>query len=479
MAQTFYIKSAGFDENSTDVQEREDNSFIIGPGELDGPGGVNRNTDLYLYGFGAIKWGTGVDQNLFRLLENNACPEKSGSPGIPVDDSDYGLGNGITNPVIGQTWFNKTDGELWMYGSAGSPFTWSLVTATSDATSAAALAAHAADMDLHLTVDQNTFLDTLDLPTLTSTEVNYLIGVTSLIQPQIDAMVAEAGDTMTGDLIMSADIVLDDSSELLLDFGNSRINTHDGNGDFNIRLGNYYSAADLYSEAGIGAITITADNSVVSPTLTIRVGEASAAAVADQPVVYTGTTTFKNDGNVTVSAPAPLVGADLANKDYVDAEITNATLGTTPIGGIIMFSGTIASLPVNWKICDGANGTPNLIDKFIRATNLQANIGNTGGFADATLVTHDHDRGNYEITGTIKNAGNVGMVNSGADVAGCFQLSGPVDLARGLQSGNNGEWEVAFKASNTWIGRSGSEGVSATGKNLPPFYTLAFIQRKS
>ena len=59
---------------------------------------------------------------------------------------------------------------------------------------------HAGDAALHLTTAQNTFLDAV---TVTSTEVNYLSGVTSSVQTQITAKVAKAGDTMTGALTLS------------------------------------------------------------------------------------------------------------------------------------------------------------------------------------------------------------------------------------------------------------------------------------
>ncbi len=36
-----------------------------------------------------------------------------------------------------------------------------------------------------------------------------------------------------------------------------------------------------------------------------------------------------------------------------------------PQGGIIMWSGTIASIPAGWSLCNGSNGTPDLTDKFI------------------------------------------------------------------------------------------------------------------
>lgn len=36
-----------------------------------------------------------------------------------------------------------------------------------------------------------------------------------------------------------------------------------------------------------------------------------------------------------------------------------------PTGGIIMWSGTIASIPAGWALCDGTSPTPDLTDKFI------------------------------------------------------------------------------------------------------------------
>ena len=46
---------------------------------------------------------------------------------------------------------------------------------------------HIADMSVHLTPAQNTFLDGLNLPSLTATEVNYMDGVTSSVQTQLNA----------------------------------------------------------------------------------------------------------------------------------------------------------------------------------------------------------------------------------------------------------------------------------------------------
>ncbi len=58
-----------------------------------------------------------------------------------------------------------------------------------------------------------------------------------------------------------------------------------------------------------------------------------------------------------------------ANAPYGDwyslTTSTQAPNSNVPSGGIIMWSGTIASIPTGWALCDGANGTPDLTDKFI------------------------------------------------------------------------------------------------------------------
>ncbi len=36
-----------------------------------------------------------------------------------------------------------------------------------------------------------------------------------------------------------------------------------------------------------------------------------------------------------------------------------------PSGGIIMWSGTVASIPLGWKFCNGELGTPDLRNRFI------------------------------------------------------------------------------------------------------------------
>ena len=54
-----------------------------------------------------------------------------------------------------------------------------------------------------------------------------------------------------------------------------------------------------------------------------------------------------------------------------------------PSGAIIMWSGSIASIPAGYVICDGTNGTPNLRDSFVVGSGNTYAVGNTGGFTSS------------------------------------------------------------------------------------------------
>jgi hypothetical protein len=59
-----------------------------------------------------------------------------------------------------------------------------------------------------------------------------------------------------------------------------------------------------------------------------------------------------------------------------------------PSGVIAIWTGTLASIPPGWVLCNGSNGTPDLRDQFIRGSSNGVDPGGTGG---ATTHTHsDH-----------------------------------------------------------------------------------------
>lgn len=91
-----------------------------------------------------------------------------------------------------------------------------------------------------------------------------------------------------------------------------------------------------------------------------------------------------------------------------------------PSGGIIMWSGTLASIPTGWALCDGSNGTPDLRNRFIMSVpDAVTNPGATGGASSqiltaANLPTHSHGAGSLaNSNGGVHNHG--GTTNNGGD----------------------------------------------------------------
>ena len=82
------------------------------------------------------------------------------------------------------------------------------------------------------------------------------------------------------------------------------------------------------------------------------------------------------------------ITANTAEIKNINEKITNIKTNITalqdamPVGSIIMFNGKAEEIPSGWAICDGTNGTPNLLDRFILASTY---AGGTGGQSQITL----------------------------------------------------------------------------------------------
>ena len=88
-----------------------------------------------------------------------------------------------------------------------------------------------------------------------------------------------------------------------------------------------------------------------------------------------------------------------------------------PLNLIAMYRGTLASIPVPWKLCDGTNSTPDLRDKFIKCANVGGDVGTTGGTAghDHTDPSaHDHGAMNHTHSVSVGGASGAGFGSSGA-----------------------------------------------------------------
>ena len=106
---------------------------------------------------------------------------------------------------------------------------------------------------------------------------------------------------------------------------------------------------------------------------------------------------------------------------YQTGKGTVVSLGL-PSGVIVAWSGTIATIPSGWVICDGTNSTPDLTDRFILHADADSggtvNALTTGGVSSVTLTTanipaHTHTYDAFSGGGLIGNGGNSNVLNNG------------------------------------------------------------------
>ena len=73
-------------------------------------------------------------------------------------------------------------------------------------------------------------------------------------------------------------------------------------------------------------------------------------------------------------------------------ELYNAiqTFDAIPAGIITMWSGLLTAIPTGWKLCDGQEGRPNLLARFVRGISTATSNPGTIGGADSRSLTVDN-----------------------------------------------------------------------------------------
>jgi len=162
-------------------------------------------------------------------------------------------------------------------------------------------------------------------------------------------------------------------------------------------------------------------------------------------------------------------GVTLQTLDNLYPILQNAAATTNPFttGMIIIWSGSIGSIPVGWALCNGSNGTPDLRDRFVIAAGSTYAVGATGGSADSIVVSHTHT-----ATSTVTDPGHA---HSGTPVPSNDVGNAGGSYREGFAGSyiNTGSSVTGITVATT----NTTAGTSGTNANLPPYYALAYIMK--
>ena len=144
----------------------------------------------------------------------------------------------------------------------------------------------------------------------------------------------------------------------------------------------------------------------------------------------------------------------------------------TPAGVIVLWSGSIGSIPAGWVLCNGNNGTPDLRNRFIVGAGSTYSVDASGGSADAIVVSHTHTATSTSVVT------DPGHTHSG-DASPNFNQAPNTYLTKdGATSGETYTTDTATTgitvATTT---TNASTGTSGTNANLPPYYALCYIMK--
>ena len=178
-------------------------------------------------------------------------------------------------------------------------------------------------------------------------------------------------------------------------------------------------------------------------------------------------TISSNATSFTVSTTVPQEWANLVARDLPTSSVSGAVVGSAvpapgsaqsdslPIGSIVIWSGTVASIPSGWQLCNGTNGTPDLRNRFIVGAGSSYPVAATGG-----ATTHLHAAGSLATT----------FIGSGMP-RGAPPPPGAVTRYAVDDNSGGGDSDM-YSLNNIAIA-----GNTALASSLPPYYALCFIMK--
>lgn len=212
------------------------------------------------------------------------------------------------------------------------------------------------------------------------------------------------------------------------------------------------------------------------------------------------------EGNPGLGVPATEVSADFLNaiQEEVCAVVAGASIALNksnnaqllaaigvlltrlvPAGIVAMWSGSSASIPAGWRLCDGGGGTPDLRDRFVVGagpTHVQGTTGGASSGVTNAAGAHSHtlpaNTGSHALTVSELPAHTHDM---GTEAGGTGNYHTPID-STGVDeqvTGNPTQPTGGGEGHSHPLGGSTSDADthSHTVATEPPWYALCYVMK--
>lgn len=401
--------------------------FTIQPGTFNGPGNPLPKTPLRLFGQGAPAWGEAVDENFVRMLEHfaGATPPVNPQGGqiwfkqnlywrdtsgpfywkwdfltnawVNITSSVTIVGSLPLTGTIGEHVFNTSDNKLYMFTSRyqQEQAQWHERNYSQDNLGGSPPSGIPQQefyfYDSFNDVWQTVIPPGIDEVIIGSTPPAHSIGLfwyNTVSTPTYEQGIYVSDGSnwnriaYLNTLNSNARIELQGNPPNLTSVLSVHHTNVTGQGDNKTHFG-YTNGANI--ENYIRGTSTRID----TPTLTIFSNNVSFQTPGT--VTFPTSSTISMSSNRIQNVAAPTTPTDAANKQYVDSTVASSIAAALPAGVILMWSGSIASIPVGWALCDGTLGTPDLRDRFIVAAGGSYVPGNMGGSSTTVAAgAHTH-----------------------------------------------------------------------------------------
>lgn len=185
-------------------------------------------------------------------------------------------------------------------------------------------------------------------------------------------------------------------------------------------------------------------------------------------------------------SPTTTIESSQVNQNFTDlVGYINDTACVT--GMVVMWDGSIASIPTGWSLCNGSGSTPDLRDKFIVGAGNTYSYQATGGEATHTLTSAEmpsHTHTGPSHSHGVNDPGHAHPIRHRDDRDANLNVdagnTSPSDTGQGSLATDtsvlgNATTGISIQAGGT--GNTGSAGSGNAHNNLPPYYALAFIRK--